>query len=435
MRWFFALLVFASSPLIAFSQDQPAASDPLANFDPFGFDFARFLCEGESLKMVTVAEARMFPHDSVFVFLGQVSGHHMSVVDEVLERRGSVLFATDQLAVTKQFQISRRKLPPVSDAVAYQNHNDCFLATPLDEAHPVTRGVENIAFNRPAWIRVWSGWVNLLARSPERELGLMGVYDRPGSRMLVMSDHSPFTNQMLLHADNAILLVNTINWLSEGGRKRVAFVVDGNVVGSSNMNPMLPPDDIPPIDPADVSNDTKLAIANRFLREAQKDNAFNRLLALIPSWRVWQVLIVASVIILGFIFFRRLIRSHAIIAPPTANAATPSEARAFTMLKRQTLYPVACELAKSFIRRIAGLSPDSVTPEITRTQVWVDPAFNGSPKRIQAEVAKLSRLAGALDQPKQLKPKHLRKLAAQIEELTAMHDAGQLRLQALAATT
>ncbi|MFK7819188.1 MAG: hypothetical protein AB8G99_10745 [Planctomycetaceae bacterium] len=417
-----------------FAQD---ALDPANNINPYGFEFAQFLAERSPMEMTSIGDALAKPKDSVLVLLGDIPLSYQSRVFQFIDAGGAALVASDQ-DVNCDFVSTRSGPVFVRDPDArYQGHNDCFAVKP--KPHELTTGIREIVFNRSGTFRRWTRRQNakwsILASAPGRDVPVLGVYEQGTARLVMMADHSPFTNQMLTHGDNAILLVNTVNWLKDGRRRNVAFIVDGDKQSDSGLPPLLPEDEIPPIDPNDLPKDTMLAIANRFLREAQNDNAFNRLLASIPLWRVRQVLITLATVALGFFVFRRLTRSRPVVKPPETNASNASEARAATMLLRKTLYPAASELARGFVREVAGLQGIAVTPEINKRQVWVHPAVPGSVSRIQSDVAKIARLAGGLDRPKRFKPKQLRRLATRIDELTKLFHAGQLRLQTQTVTT
>ena len=247
-----------------------------------------------------------------------------------------------------------------------------------------------------------------------------------------MADHSPFTNDMLMHGDNAILAVNTVNYLSVGNRKYICFLVDSEPA-NSQIAPMLPPDEIPPIDPDDIPADTKMAIANRFLKEVERENALNRFLDSIPSRIIWRWLIIIGTILLALYLFRRLLASRSIVEPPAMHAANSSEARSMAMLRSKSLYPAALELARDFLRVLSGDGDATIPWSIHRREVWVSPGV-GSASKIKVEVEKLGHIASGSDR-RRVKPRQLRKLAARIEELRGLVHTGQLRLQPGAATT
>lgn len=428
-----ALLCLCAQNPVAHAQIAPAGQgQPARQFDPFGFDFMQFMFKQSGLQPIDLGNASRRPSETVFVYLGQTSSPKQQRIYNFLNRGGSVLFATDQGSDAAIFSTTRAPHRVRGDEYRYQGYDDC-LRVPVEE-HEITAGVKEVIVNRSGAIQsMYSGFWRSLATLPESNLDLLAVRDHENtrSRIVLMADHSPFTNDMLMHGDNAILAVNIINYLSEGNRKYICFLVDDRSANSS-ISPMLPPDEIPPIDPDDIPADTKMAIANRFLKEVERENALNRFLDSIPSRIIWRWLIIIGTILLAVYLFRRLLASRSIIEPPAMHAANSSEARSAAMLRSKSLYPAAQELARDFLRTLIG--DDANKPfSVHRREVWVS-ASVGSPRKIQVEVEKLGHIASGSDR-RRVKPKQLRKLAARIEELRGLVSNGQLRLQPSAATT
>jgi hypothetical protein len=401
--------------------------------DPFGFDFTNFLCEQVGLQTVALADAKRTPKDSVLILVGHGADVFSSDLAKFVNNGGAVLFATDQHSRRSRLFKLRQGPHQISDRDQwYQGHSDCFRVPVLE--HEITRGVKEIIVNRAGGIERRSTSFRRLANLPESRYGLLEVYDGTPGRLVLLSDHSPFTNDMLMHGDNAILTVNIINWLSEG-RSKVSFIADATQLGGANLPPMLPPDEMPPIDPDDIPNDTKMAIANRFLKEVERDNLFNRFLKKIPDYMVWRWIIILPTMLMAFILFRRLLRRRSVIKPPELHAANGSEARALTMIRTQTLRPAAQELAKDLMRTLTGSGHLTRAWTLSRRDVWVSPGVGESPKRVQADVQKMSEIATGSDRRRRMKPRELTKLAARIEELKFLHSTGQLRLRPETATT
>ena len=402
--------------------------------DPFGFDFTNFLCEQVGLKPVTMEDARRNPKESVLILVGHGANAFSRNISQFVRAGGAVLFATDERSRDSRLFWLRQGPHEITDRDQwYQGHSDCFRV-PVQE-HEITRGVKEIIVNRAGGIERTSGSWQRLASLPESDYGFLDVFEGTPGRCVVMSDHSPFTNDMLMHGDNAILTVNIINWLAEGNRSKVAFVADGRRLDGANLPPMLPADDMPPIDPDDIPSDTKMAIANRFLKEVERDNLFNRFLEKIPDYMVWRWLIILPTLLMAFILFRRLLRRRSVVKPPELHAANGSEARALTMIRTQTLRPAAQELAKDLMRTLTGAGHLTRAWTLSRRDVWVSPGVGESPKRVQADVQKMSEIATGSDRRRRMKPRELTKLAARIEELKFLHSTGQLRLRPQTATT
>lgn len=424
----FAILATA----LVLAAAQPVSAAPQTGFgnqlDPFGFDFLHFMFKQSGLEPFA---GKMRERDTVYVYLGRNSVSAEVDANAKIKAGGAVLFATDRGTRTRRsvFSMGRGPITVSNEAHQYQGHNDC-VRVDVHGDHDVAAGLKQIIVNRSGTITgLGGGGWKTLANLPESGSPVLAVRDSENSksRAIIMADHSPFTNDMLMHGDNALLAVNVVNHLSQG-RRYIQFLVDGSSA-QSGLAPMLPPDELPPIDPDDIPADTKMAIANRFLKEVERENALNRFLDSIPSRIIWRILIIAGTLLLSLYLLRKLLSSKALINPPALHAANSSEARAATMVRTKSLQPAAQELARDFLRALTGVKQDATAWLLSRKEIWVAPGVDGSARRIRNDIERLSRMATGSDRRYRVKPKELRKLAARIEELRAMVAAGQLRLE------
>lgn len=415
---------------LVFTTTSSASAAPQAGqMDPFGFDFLQFMFKQAGLEP---ANGRRLPaRDTVYISLGRSSYSDEEKATEHIRQGGALLFATDRGTRIRKgyFRLQEGPMTLVGEANRYQGHDDCIRVV-IKNDHELTRGLNEIILNRTGWIRRLDGgnW-KVLADLPETSEAVLAVRGGSGrsARAVVMADHSPFTNDMLMHGDNAILAVNVVNYLSQD-RKYFEFLVDG-FPAQSGLAPMLPPDELPDIDPDDIPADTKMAIANRFLKEIERENALNRFLDNVPARIIWRWLIIICTLLLAVFILRRLTSSKSLIQPPGLHAANSSEARAATMVRTGSLRPAAQELARDFLGKLTGDSSNVSAWSINRREVWVAQGVTGSPRRVRADVEKLARLATGSDRRHRVKPKELRKLAARIKELRSLIDSGQLRLE------
>ena len=450
-----ALLLLLASLAVA----TPQAS-PQSGADPRGFDLAQMVCEQSGLTPTTWHDAQRNPRESVVILMGEPS-YHESGLRLFLNRGGAALYASDRRSLDSSiFEIRQGPHRVRDESIMYRGHDDCFRVAV--EEHEITQNVNEIIVNRAGGIRETFGnnWKRI-ASLPESSHDLLAAYEKNDGRLVLLSDDSVFTNEMLMKGDNPILAVNILNWLTKDNRKQLVFIVDGQEIKASNLPPMLPPDQpidpslIPPIDPDDIPEDTKKAFFNRLLREVQKNNEPNSLLnkfqgqmvdhLLAPDRyhpkkksylaKLWRWIFLIPTLLLGFIFIRRLLIGQPIVRPPDQHAANASEARAANMIRTKSLRPAAQELARDLVRQLADSTHDVSKWSINRRQVWVAPGVSGNAKRIREDVEKFAQLASGSDRIRRIKPRQLKKLATRIEELKFLHNTGQLRLQPNAATT
>lgn len=413
-----------------------ALAQSQAPIRPFGFDFTQFLFKQQGIEFTTLPSIRGRASDSIIVALGEVTPALQAELMVFARYGGAVLVATDRATPGGGLlSIGRGPVESTDPATHYQGYSDCFRVQIAE--HELSQGVREIIVNRTGsirWLNTWT-WKTLATLPTRSQPVFLAVHEaRGGGRIAVMADHSPFTNDMLMHGDNAIFVVNMINWLTKGDKKQIVFLVDGRYLGSPNMPSMLPPDSIPPIDPDDIPEDTKIALANRFLREVQRDNALNRFLASVPPRYFWRWIILLPTLVMAFLVLRRLLSSErSLVKPPELHASNASEARTTDMLRSGSMQSVGRELARGLLRTLTNSSSPAAWA-VSGKNVEVSPEAGVSPRRVRSDVEWLGRLATGADK-RRMKKRALRKLVRRIDELTMLHARGQLRLQSVAATT
>ena len=409
----------------SFASGQDAESQQPEQLNPFGFDFTRFLFQQAGVEFADWRTSRQNPSESVLVLLGDVKDDHDPHVRDFVSKGGAILIATDRGVLGNIIDMSRGPVRVRDPNEWYQGYDDCFRV-PVD-SHEVTKGVQELVVNRAGTIRPprrlrWK----ILGRTPDGQ-PVAAAFQQGEGRVIALSDHSPFTNGMLMHGDNAAFTLNVIDWLTDSGRrKRISFIVDGNTLGAPNMDPQIP-DELPAFDPADIPQDTMLSIMNHFLRELDRENMINEWLAGIRPSHVWRWLLLIPSIIAAFIIARRLLTSEKMgVKPPAQNPSNASEARAADMLQTGSLRPVAIELARQFLRNLTG-SVDPSGWAIRDRDVVIASEIGGS-RRIKADVARMSQLAIGADR-RLFKARDLRRLAIRVEFLNELLQSEQLRLR------
>lgn len=415
------LMLIAISEPAVFGQESNQLQPSIS---PFGYDFTQFLFQQTGVESQPWINARRAPEESVLVLLGDIRNEHDAYVKDFVRSGGAILIATDRGVRGNVIDMDRGPILVTDPTDMYQKFNDCFRV-PMD-THETTKGVRELVVNRAGSIRPDRRW-STIGRAPTGQ-PLVAVYERSsGGRVVAVSDHSPFTNGMLMHGDNAAFTLNTIDWLTDSGRrKRISFIVNGVELDPPNMSPQIP-DQLPDIDPADLPRDTMLSIANHFLRELDRENMINEWLASVRPSTVWRWLLLIPSIIAGVIISRRLLSSEKTgVKPPAQNPSNASEARAAEMLQNGSLRPVAIELARQFLRNLTG-SVDPSGWAIRDRDVELESSV-GASRKIRSDIIKLSQLAIGADR-RIFKARDLRRLSTRIEFLNKLLQSEQLRLR------
>ena len=176
-------------------------------------------------------------------------------LDFYLENGGSVLIASD----SKNDDILRGQGIQINGSgfVAEKREDffagqfsDCPVVTNIQLPIPLLAGIDSLVTNRPGVLQVspnthWKRLAYLppLVGSPHGNLFALAGENESGGKLICFSDQSMFTNQMLLHGDNARAAKQSLEWLMGENRKQVLVLVDGVVqseVNPADLNVELP---------------------------------------------------------------------------------------------------------------------------------------------------------------------------------------------------
>lgn len=252
-RSLLVLCVLFSLPAAATAQ--PESSDALREEWRFGYHLFELLFKHRGLTPLTNVRAALTstPEKTVIVLLGpHQEGWMWGEMIRFVQQGGALLVATDNtLAVGSAAFFRRGPIEVLAERDAYQGYRDCPRVTDVDNEHPVTRGVRELIPNRSGWLGRLSNTLGdweIVARlppnrptiRPEPLIAVMRTRAPAPGQLVVVADHSLFTNGMLWHGDNAILAVNLVNWLAEADRERVLILADGQVGAGSWPPPQLP---------------------------------------------------------------------------------------------------------------------------------------------------------------------------------------------------
>ncbi len=177
-------------------------------------------------------------------------------INRYLREGGAVLLANDQrsnAASRSGFRFHNLYSNAIFRQDHFEGHADCPIVTDfLTPDHPVLKNVSRIIANRPGAISVSSGFVDgeqrCLARLPSygnhNRYGFIWTLERPDSRLMCIGDPSVFSNQMLMHGDNAVFAKQAVQWCKGSGRTKVLVLDNGAERFPVDLNEMeveLPP--------------------------------------------------------------------------------------------------------------------------------------------------------------------------------------------------
>ncbi|MGI9519620.1 MAG: DUF4350 domain-containing protein [Pirellulaceae bacterium] len=303
-----------------------------------GYNGLALICRSLGMELQTDARqwSREDPSDSVLVVLGDLDRDMMPVnIDRWLEQGGAVLVASDRRGQLQGGAIQFLAGPwrAVHRDDSYQSrYRECPVVKPRRPNHPVMQGVEQIITNRPGGMRTSSTRFRPLAQFPALQRTqnlfyfLLAREGRLDSRLLACADQSVFANQMLIHGDNARFAMQAMAWLSEGGRKNLLMVVDGNV--ATPADPRGVDVQLPAPTRDEVLNalknlpaDKLLEFGNTMATVVEDENLVNEFLSVVieelDERIVMRTVLFLATAALGLILFLRYAGSESMLQEPS----------------------------------------------------------------------------------------------------------------------
>lgn len=310
-----------------------------------------------------------------------------SEINWFIENGGSMLWASDHptsfprsMGIRIQNQIYRTR----NQRDAYRGQAELIYADSFSQQHSITRGIDSVVTNLPSVISVTNqraygraNWWPLLRlrKSVPNTLLLAGQFGRD-SNVVVVADHSIFTNQMLTVEQNSKLVIQTIKWLQQGKRTDALILVDGRVVQPADLMELEVPlpqptkeqviDIFKQLDP-----ELMLGFANSVIADVEDSDMHNLWIPVsfesIPSRYYFGTLLVSVtvifVLVIGRVFVVRRNRAYAATNSTTNvhptltngeggnihNPADKSQIRRQQMLERQQ---VAVLMLQKYFREI-----------------------------------------------------------------------------------
>lgn len=225
-----------------------------------GFHGLNVICMGVELEHQSLTRWRRTPADqTVLVMMGNfqagaIAGNPIDL-DFYLDNGGAVLIASD---TENSRELRRQGIRFTGPGMVAANRadffngefNDCPVVTNIQLPIPLLEGIDSFVTNRPGvlllaantpWKRL--AYLPALVGSPHGNLFSVGGENRAGGKLVCFSDHSLFSNQMLMRGDNALAAKQCLEWLKGPNRKQVLVLVDGVVqsqVNPADLNVELP---------------------------------------------------------------------------------------------------------------------------------------------------------------------------------------------------
>lgn len=441
------LRAVALSLLIVALTHAPAAGQEPVKVNPSdwsrGFNGFATICEAAGLEPRPPQVWKSGdPSRSVLVMLGDLSRSPVDLTG-FLESGGSLLVAcdyTDRSALRRYgIGFDNRDWKANRRSRQFRDLADCPLVTRFAD-HPVTRGLGTLVTNRPAILRLEDfalqrtlAWFPVLERFGRDAVLMAGWETGAGGRVLVLSDPSLFSNQMLIYGDNARLAWQALDWLRNPGRDDLLLVIDGEPARPAALDDtalQLPPPtreevlealrNLPPDKLVEFGNAMATVIedeglVNEFLATAVKE---------VPQVEFSRFLLLLVTVVAGvFLWYAYITRDTLVEQMDEENRlpgvlTTPTRYRSVLARQRAT---AARLLLDRFLTRSTGLPPQRVWP--ARFRLASTPSsLDHDPVR---EIGRACRRVSG-KKPSWWNRNRLNRLEQRIEIWSQLHQSGEL---------
>ena len=254
-----------------------------------GFHGFNMLAEGCGLERISLRQFRNAQSsDVMIVVIGNLNGLPLNVTNHV-DGGGAALIASDSTrpfenAFFAGFKFGKINSYSTQRSDTFGGMQDCPLVTNF-WGHPVVAGVDQIVTNQPGFIisnrRSKIATLPPTVGKPQRTLSFIAVNETAaGGRAVAVGDQSVFTNQMIIHGNNARFANQALDWLKNDTRSKLLVIVDGE-----EHSPLAPDDvvvDLPPPSPGEVREalrnlppEAMLEFANSVATVVEDENMVN----------------------------------------------------------------------------------------------------------------------------------------------------------------
>jgi hypothetical protein len=412
---------------------------------PFSSDnhFFRFLLEQLQVQALgNLSDADQDPEHTILIAFGSTAPLYQlpSGLLQFIRSGGGVLIATkhfmdedleDALGLSVR---DKTVCVPGDSEAAYRQNPYLPMMKPVSGAKEPWHGLQHVACNCPSYLQVRNPRLRVIAEYPDNRIVIEpGSTTRrfPGSlvfavagdwgkgRMLVMADEAVFNNEMMMQEDNDnfALAYQSLQWLTDSGRRNRAYFVDHRRT-VSDFEGVLAELSKPPPPP--------LEIVNRMIAGMENDNFFNRFVIgpsrdIWPIWRGITLGLALTVMAWGLFRVSRLKLSPAgeaaVVPLPLAPSAALIDLRHQTMMAAGNLYEGARDLCRQCFRSL-GVRPGPSTeggPRIPPPPAVVVHGTYRENRNLHQIVARAWALA--YGDPRRISPSQFAIVVRQLDEL------------------
>lgn len=416
---------------------------PGTKVERFEYDGLRLLFKRQGLRTATKSFrfrlAMKRPREAVLVVLGDTKPLNSigSRIYSFYKRGGAILVANDQtdhkfLFDFRTFLNSNKASFNPSESLA--RFQDCPVVLEFDSGHRLFHDVTSIATNRPGFLSFRDEDSQSYSRAwlPPNDQGYsesfvaVRQYGRNRGRLLVVADHSVFTNQMLVHGSNLVFADNVVKWLCEGeSRRRLIFVRDGEVMPEFSFGNVAPPisteqlldamNEILPRARPNLLDSSFREFTNNAIGSMQDNDVFNYALrnrARLRPDLFRRAFLVVVTAILASILVVKMMSTQSVIKVVTPRLS----------VKRRDHGPTARLLIRDFFvsENLTDRPPGSLP--IAISQSW------WTRRTLQRRIRRLWRLASASG-ANRTTARQLESLRNQLRQLDELRQTGQLKIQ------
>lgn len=249
-----ALVVFSMAcPDPVFGQDRMVLTD--SQWETGFHGLAQVMRKRGIIIEPTYQQWKSYPaRERILILMGTVSAEDQRYIDGFVAAGGSVLLATDTdfgPASIDQHRIQITdggRIQTLSRGDGLGGQREWPIIRNFDRTHPLFDGIDWIVANEPAQILITprtaaAGWTAIarfpLLRNQLPNRPFVVTFESPtgDGRLLIIPDHSIYVNGSLNVGDNLRFLLNTVDWIRQGGqRKHCLFVLNGKEVVPLNVS-------------------------------------------------------------------------------------------------------------------------------------------------------------------------------------------------------
>ena len=438
------IIVFAWPASMAFSQ---TSTRELSDGQwAEGYNGFALICRSLGLEPQTNIrwQQDLEPTDSIIVVLGTrwPSSRQNASLSRFIRKGGAVLFASDAKTVGYFFSRDLRADCPRGFMQTNDPKNqfnqfaDCPVVTEFPMNHPVTRGLQKVVTNRTGGLTFeGSSWQAIATLPPMSNRNniyhFLAVPKNSDSRVVVCSDPSVFSNQMVFQGDNARLALQIMHWLKQGKRSQLVILDYGREI--SPEDPQEVDVDFPAPSPEDVWDaiqklppEMLLGFGNEIAALVEDENLVNELmsesLSDVEDFYIIRFLIfTATFLLAGFVFYRYMNSESTLQDVAGIDTITSARRRVAQNQGSRDRLQAARTLVTYFCKSISSDRSEGFAEFPTNIKL----VNCGNPDGIKQSMRKTRKLLN-VSMYRKWTPSRLEQLQVDLDAWKHLHEQGQL---------